>query len=187
MHHTPARILAALMTLAPLQALAQSVEFLSVGAAVPTLSPVSLILLGLLVAGAAFWLTRKRALATRVLTLAALVSGTAFLASHTELVAKAWAGADAVQIGATHSPVVLANPTDGLRYQIQNNTGGAIVITALVDGGDGSGCAAAGSYWDVEPEEGYQIGVPGCAPKVMVPSGKTCVVVVSCAIGGGGA
>lgn len=165
----------------PWPAFAQQVEFSTLGTPVPALSPFAVVLLGLLVAGFAYWLTRKRAATTRVLAIATMAAGTAHLASHTEVVAQAWAGAPAEQVGATKSPVLLTNPTDGLRYQIQNNTGGAIVITALVDSTPPTpGCPGAGSYWNVEPEEGYQIGVPGCAPQVIVPAGKTCVALVFC-------
>ncbi len=138
--------------------------------------------MGLLVAGAAFWLTRKHGTASRIMTLAALTTGTVLLAANTELVQKAWAGLDAELVSATGSPVLLAAPFDGKRYEIQNHTGGAIIITALVDGG---GCAAANSYYDVVPLENYQVDVPGCAPQVMVPANKSCTVEVYCAVGAG--
>jgi len=180
--HLPIIAVGAILAMAPLHALAQQVEFTRVaGVAVPTLAPYGLILLALLVAGAAFWLTRKRALATRVLTIAALASGTAYLASHTELIAQAWAGADAIPLSATQSPVPLTPLADGNRYEIQNHTGGAIVITALVDGGN---CGGPGGFYDVYPLDNYLPDVPACNPQTIVQPNKSCVVEITCDLSG---
>ena len=171
----------ALLALSPLSAMAQQVTFTSVGP-IPTLSRLGIILLGILVAGAAIWLTRKRGAVTRLFTLAALASGTAYLASHIELIGQTWAGADAIPLSATQSPVLLTPPADGNRYLITNNTGSPIIITALVDE-SGTGCLSP-NYYDVYPLENYQIGVPACAPNLTIPAAGTCTVEITCVVSG---
>ncbi|MBK6742278.1 MAG: midcut-by-XrtH protein [Hydrogenophilales bacterium] len=168
----------AILAMAPLHALAQQVTFIPAGGvSVPTLNTYGLILMLLVVAGAAYWLTRKGGTASRLLTLAATVAGGAFLATNPDLIGNAWATAP-TPISATQSPVNLNVGYSGETFEINNGGSGPIIITALVNGGS---CGTNGAFpYAVFPYLSAGPEVPGCAPSLQVAPGKSCAVYAIC-------
>ncbi len=168
----------AILAMAPLHALAQQVTFIPVGGvSVPTLNTYGLILMLLVVAGAAYWLTRKRGTASRLLTLVMVAAGGAFLASNHDLIGSAWATYTPTYVTATQSPVNLTGAENYKVYEISNGTSTAIIITALVNGGS---CGTNGtSFFLVNPY--LNAGpVPGCTPSLQVAPGNSCAVQTYC-------